>query len=103
MSIIKKRNNLQNPSVPVSAANILEQLGIGGQSSAAGTRVTERKALTLSPVWQCVNMISGDVAKLPLEVFQRTGPKQREKDKQHQRAPTSMPCLSINSAIRCLI
>ena len=78
--------NIENPTVPISSASIMQWLGIGGGSK-SGQTVTPQTALQLSPVWQAVTMISGDLAKMPYEVFQRMpskGEKAREVDKNHR-------------------
>ena len=36
-----------------------------------GTTINHRNALEISSVWQAVNLISGDIAKLGLHMFQR--------------------------------
>ena len=42
-----------------------------GSRSFAGTDVTHRTATHLGPVWQAVTQISGDIAKMPLELYRR--------------------------------
>lgn len=58
-----------------------EVLGYGSQSD-AGETVTAETMLSAPAVWQAVGMISGDVSKLPLEVYRRAG-KNREADVNH--------------------
>lgn len=41
---------------------------LGGQPAVSGVRVTRETALTYAPWWRGVNLIAGDVAKLPLNV-----------------------------------
>jgi HK97 family phage portal protein len=45
----------------------------GGMQSATGEAVSRDKALMLPAVWQAVAMISGDVAKLPLDLYRKSG------------------------------
>ena len=45
----------------------------GAKRSHSGIRVTEKTALGYAPVWRAVNLVSGDVAKLPLLVYEREG------------------------------
>lgn len=52
----------------------------GGVASDSGVKVTERKALGLGAVWQCVDMISADVAKLPLNRYVRTGESDEDRE-----------------------
>ncbi len=42
---------------------------LGGMTSVAGARVSPYTALGISAVWQAVTLISGDIAKLPLNLF----------------------------------
>jgi HK97 family phage portal protein len=52
----------------------------GGVSTASGERVGNDSAMRLSAVYACINAISEDVAKLPLNVYQETdGGKQKMK------------------------
>lgn len=62
---IAERRSIENPNVPFAAA-FLESIG-----SESGEAVTGGRSLTIPAVWQAVNMISGDVAKLPLNVLRR--------------------------------
>ena len=48
-----------------------------------GVVVTEESALEYGPVFQAVSLISGDLAKLPLEVRRRTGPNASEAAPNH--------------------
>ena len=52
------------------------------QGSDAGESVTYSSTLSVPAIWQAVGMISGDVSKLPLEVYRRRG-NDREPDKEH--------------------
>ncbi len=53
---------------------------VGGVSTASGERVGNDSAMRLSAVYACINAISEDVAKLPLNVYQETdGGKQKMK------------------------
>jgi HK97 family phage portal protein len=45
----------------------------GGADTDAGVKVNHKKALKYSAVWQAVSLISGDVARLPLNVYQYVG------------------------------
>ena len=45
----------------------------GGAPSASGVRVNLDTARTLSVVWACLRVISEDIAKLPLRVYQEKG------------------------------
>ena len=43
----------------------------GGGKSKAGVTVSKKAAIGLSTVWRCVNLIAGDVAKVPFHAFKR--------------------------------
>ncbi len=57
--------SLENPGVPV------DQAVWGSTESASGEDISPLRALNLAPVWQSVSMISGDIAKLPLNLYER--------------------------------
>lgn len=73
MSRRKKRRgqarSIQNPAVPITGEKILEYLG-GERRSSSGVYVTPRRAIGCSPVWQSLDLVSGDIARLPFEVRQ---------------------------------
>jgi HK97 family phage portal protein len=62
---------IENPGVPLSASNIMAQLG-WDTTSAAGINVTAEKALSVPGVWAAVNFIGNTIASLPLHVYRRT-------------------------------
>jgi HK97 family phage portal protein len=76
---------IENPSVSLNNPKIWDQLyGTGGTNS--GINITPDSALGIGAVFQAVNLISGDVAKLPLNVYQRRpdlGDKGREVANNH--------------------
>ncbi len=45
----------------------------GGDNSSAGIHVNARTAMTFSSVYQAINLISGDIAKLPVHLYEDTG------------------------------
>lgn len=63
---------LENPSVSLSDPQAWEELGLS-ESSDAGEYVNAASALTCPAVWQAIGMISGDVSKIPLEIYARAG------------------------------
>lgn len=70
----KRATNLENGSVATSDPRIAELFGgLFGASSAAGVSVTTDRALEVPAVWAAVNFISGTLAGLPLNVYQRRG------------------------------
>lgn len=81
-TIEARSGSLENPSVPLSALTLESWLGVRS-STDAGEHVDHHRALTYSPIWQGVHLISGDVAKLPLHVFRRLPNGGREVDHRH--------------------
>ena len=73
-----------NPAIPLTLEEpddaVLDLFGSTAASS--GVRVNRKKALGYTAVWRAVNLISGDVAKLPLGVYRLNG-RNRELDKLH--------------------
>lgn len=63
--------SIENPAVPLSA--VFDEEGDYLGTTAAGNRVTRKRALGYSAVWRGVNLIAGDVGRLPLRVFKRVG------------------------------
>lgn len=51
--------------------DLRNQVGLGqrGMPGDAGVRVTADSSLSLSAVWGCVNLISGTISSLPLQVY----------------------------------
>lgn len=76
------RRSLENPRVSLGDVEAWNEL-FGTSDTDSGVPMSHAKALRYSPVWQAVSLLSGDVAKLPLEVFMRTGPEAREAAKSH--------------------
>jgi HK97 family phage portal protein len=68
--LFERRGNLNNPLVPLSAANIVELLD--GAPNVSGVRVSEKSALKFSAVWRGVAVISGLGGAIPLHTY-RTG------------------------------
>lgn len=63
-----ERRSMENPNVPLGWDDALY-----GERSDSGVRVTRESALTYSPWWRGINLVSTDVAKLPLDVYRRQG------------------------------
>lgn len=55
----------------------------GGMPSDSGVPVNTQSALKYAPFWEAVNLISGDIGKLPLPVYKRLGDSGRERDRKH--------------------
>ncbi len=71
--------SIENPAVSLNDA---DDIWSDVFRSASGAGVSPQTAMRLAPFWQAVNLISGDIAKLPLEVFVRDG-RDREPDPTH--------------------
>lgn len=53
---------------------------VGGGPTYSGTTVTEEKALSLTAVWACIDIISNTMATMPLHVNRRLYPVGKERD-----------------------
>gem|GEM_PF-349941 len=65
--------SLENPSTPLSAPDDWLFDSLGSFRASSGVNVNRETALTYDAYWRCVALISGDVAKLPLCVYERQG------------------------------
>lgn len=76
--------SLENPNTPPTADDWLLN-AFGGGPSIAGPRISRESALTYSPWWRGINLISDYVAKIPLVVYKRKGDDgaNKERDKKH--------------------
>lgn len=75
------RQSIENPKVPLSD----EGWGFSAKSD-SGVDISYSTALRYSPWWRGVNLISRDVAKLPLAVYKRQG-EGKDKDQSHPAYP----------------
>jgi len=66
------RRSLENPSTPLSAPDDWLFDSLGSFRASSGVNVNRETLLTWDAYWRCVNLISGDAAKLPLCVYQKT-------------------------------
>jgi len=94
--------SLENPAVSLTDPTAWNEAFGWGSGSDAGESVTAEKSLTCPAVWQAVGMISGDVSKLPLEVFTRNG-KDRDADPSHQAYRLISPYSLANPETTALI
>ena len=69
-SLIPATRALEEGPFPLTAARLLEVMG--GTPTATGMRVSPESALSLTAVWDAVDMISGDIARTPVPLYQRT-------------------------------
>lgn len=75
-------NSLENPSVSLNDPEAWFEL-FGGGPTTAGVAVTPQKALSYPPLWRALNLISGDVARLPLNTYRRMPDGGKEKATAH--------------------
>lgn len=62
----------------MSPEQVREFLRIGGSmETASGVSVTDSSALRVAAAWRCVNILSGTIGSLPLDLIQRVGEKER--------------------------
>lgn len=64
------RNSIENPTVPISSANIFAFLG-AEQLADTGESVSIDSAMGVPAVWAAVNFLSGTLASLPLHLYRR--------------------------------
>ena len=69
----RRSESIENPNVPLDLDSDEAFEAFGVTRSVSGVRVTPRKALGYPAVWRAVNLISGDVGKLPLLVYTLNG------------------------------
>lgn len=79
-SLLGGRFRNASPENPQYSLNdpALWDLMSGGIAADSGIKVSHRSALSLAPVYQAVSVISGDVAKYPLDVYKRLANDDRE-------------------------
>ena len=76
----RERRSLENPSSSLDDPELWE--AYGAVESASGQKISAESALKFAPWWRGINLISRDVAKLPLVVYKRAG-QGKEKDSTH--------------------
>jgi HK97 family phage portal protein len=64
-------DSFENPSVPLTDPRAWEMLMHSGGPTDSGVSVNDRTAMGYPPLWRAISLISGDVAKLPLNVYRR--------------------------------
>ncbi len=67
----ESRSSLEDPNTPLTFANLHEAFGTSN-SDVAPVTINQRTALSYAALFQCVSMVSGDSAKLPLNVYRRS-------------------------------
>lgn len=71
----RHHRSVENPNVPLNVALFNDEAGevFGASKGVSGVRVSRKKALGYPAFWRGVNLIAGDIAKIPLEVYKRSG------------------------------
>jgi len=105
----QRRVNINNPNVPLTPDNIF---GYIGGTAKAGVNVDGESALSLSPVWRAVDVLSSTIALLPVEIVRETNAGTQTKAPRHQvqfllsdspndevSAYDFMQCLVANAAL----
>ena len=82
LDLLCKRASPNQYDIPLGSDAIWDILGAGRQSS-AGVSVSREKILGYPAVWRGVNLLSRDVAKLPLFVYQRLEDGGKQRDRMH--------------------
>ena len=70
VTVMVNASPLENPSISLRDPAVWQET-FGGGSTQAGVSVTASSAMGYPPVWRAINLISGDVASLPLKVYRR--------------------------------
>lgn len=79
---IENNAPLENPAVSLQDPAAWDQY-FGGVSTEAGVKVSPTIAMGYPPLWRAISLISGSVAKLPVDVFRRLPNGAKEKDLLH--------------------
>jgi HK97 family phage portal protein len=80
---IVNANPLENPNISIRDPRVWQSVFGGGSQADSGVTVSPRTALGYPPLWRAINLISGDIAKLPLNVYRRLPDGGKEVDKKH--------------------
>lgn len=76
----QRRVNINNPNIPLTPDNIF---GYVGGTAKAGVTVDGESALSLSPVWRAVDVLSSTIALFPIEVIRETAAGNQTKAARH--------------------
>lgn len=97
--------SIENPNTPLSSPDAW-LVDLAGGKSASGVHVTHQGALKFAALWRGINLLSTDVAKLPLHVYKRIPGGGKERAPEHpayrllRRSPT--PRVTAFNFIRTL-
>lgn len=74
---------LDNPNIDLNDPESWEQIFGTGMKAETGEMMNAEKSFTIAAVWQAVNLISGDIAKLPLMLYTQAESGVRSEVKKH--------------------
>ena len=77
------RASVENPAMSLQDPDTWRDIW-GSSTAEAGESVNVDKALTLSPVWMAVKMISGDLSKIPPKIYERLAEGGKKEDTLHR-------------------
>ena len=66
------KRNLNNPNLPLNDAKVWAEVFGDYFGSYSGESITAQRAMEFAPYWQAVTMISGDIGRLPLRLYERS-------------------------------
>lgn len=79
---ILENRSLENPAISLTDSAAWDEAFGTGSTATSDEKVTEETALGIPAVWQAVNLISGTIASLPLQLYRSTegGAEKADKD-----------------------
>lgn len=75
-------NNLEDPTLDLNDPRTWDGI-IRGVMTSSGVHVSPRTALAYPPLWRALNLISGDVGRLPLSTYRRMADGGKEPARKH--------------------
>lgn len=80
MTVEHQNYSVENPTTSLQQA---ERMWTVGEPARSGERVTPERMLSIGAVWQAISLISGDLAKLPIHLYERDERDGRKKLRNH--------------------
>lgn len=71
-NVLRARNSIESPLVPISSDSIVDFIG-GDLTSHAGVSVSETSSLGIPPVWRATTLVAGTCASMPLHAYAKEG------------------------------
>src|SRR4051812_30769732 len=68
---LEERTSLENPTLSLNDPAAWDAVFGDEYRSASGQKVTKKRALMCAAVWAAVSLISGHIARLPLDVYKK--------------------------------